>query len=1280
MYTASASFNAEGFVYQAWIDVGGTFTDCYVSNEGDERKRCKLLSTGLVPISCSKILSERSVSVPELSADTAGFWEGASLRAVDVDGHEVARRRVVGFAEGVIECDEELVTLVNPRKRFEIDAGLESPVLAVRRLLQCSLTSALPPLQVRIGTTRGTNALLTRRGAQTALAITAPFEDLLLIGDQTRPNLFELGIRKLPQLAHTVVGIHERLDAKGRVMQTLGIEVARAQLTKAREAGCTSLAICLMHSYVNADHESQLEQLAREVGFEFISRSSQVAPLIELVARAQTTVVDAYLSPIIRSYLGRLVDQFGGTQVQLQVMTSAGGLTDWQSYSGKDSILSGPAGGVVALQGLNKSLHRESLHPETLDTEQLIGLDMGGTSTDVSRIGPDHQLQYESLKAGVRILTPTLPIETVASGGGSICWFDGVALRVGPQSAGASPGPACYGRGGPLTMTDLNVFLGRLPKEQFPFPLDEPAITERLDELLAAMRDVLPITSREQLADGLRRLANEQMSAAVRTVSTAQGVDPRGATLVGFGGAAGQHICEIAELLGISQVIDSAEAGLLSALGMGLADVRRDATLPVYQLLDQCDWSAWKHQADEQVCALSAQLTLLGIAAEKVESQVWCELRYRGTDATLTVLWADRAQVTEAFHSEHQKRFGYARRAREIELVALRIESLGRSAHPLPKESKVDEAAKSNEQSVASVPSYARSAIRPGQRINGPAIILNDGSTLAIDKGWVAQSLSGGTLLLERITVDVREDLPAEEIAFDPVVRDCLAQRLSAIATQMGVVLQQTAISVNVKQRRDYSCAVFDAQGRLLANAPHVPVHLGAMGQTVRGIMAAFPTIRPGDCFITNDPYRGGSHLPDVTVVTPVFGDGASPKMFVANRAHHADIGGVAPGSMSVVATRLEQEGVVIAPRYLIEAGDDRTEEFRELLASATYPPRAIAENLADVAAQQAANSRGASLLADLASGLSWKQMANYFEYLLAAAAERVSQFLRRFPQEPRSFTDHLDDGTPIAVQITFPELGRVVIDFEGTGPVSPTNFNANPSIVTAAVMYVLRCLIADELPLNEGVMRCVELKVPVGVLNPTASDDPAESPAVAAGNVETSQRVVDVLLGALAVAAASQGTMNNVLFGNKRFGFYETICGGAGAIEGLDGASGVHTHMTNTRLTDPEILESRYPVRLLQFGLRRGSGGTGRWHGGEGIIREFEFLEAVELSLLTSRRGDFAPYGMKGGSPGSLGRNTLVKACGERVELSNSCHLELSPHDRLQIETPGGGGYGEAS
>ncbi len=1266
--------------FEAWIDVGGTFTDCYVRSSVGALSRCKLLSSGLVPISC-EVVSPRAVRAAELTADPAGFWVGAALRALDPTGKETARWQILEFENGVVTLDREFSVDDDAQLRFEIDAGLEAPVLAVRRLLQTPLQTELPPLRIRLGTTRGTNALLTRRGAATALAITAPFEDLLTIGDQTRPQLFELGIRKPEPLAERVLGIRERLDASGAVLLELDIPHATAQLDAAYHAGCRSLAICLMHSYLNPVHEQQLEQLARDIGFEFISRSSAIAPLIEFVARAQTSVVDAYLSPIIRSYLAKLVEQFGGNSVQLQVMTSAGGLTRWQDYSGKDSILSGPAGGVVGLQGISQAT----------GVSQLIGLDMGGTSTDVSRIGSDHQLQYESTKAGVRILTPTLPIETVASGGGSICWFDGVALRVGPQSAGASPGPACYGRGGPLTITDLNVFLGRLPTEQFQFPVDRAAIDQRLDELLSQLRNALPITSREQLAIGFRRLANEQMAGAVRTVSIAQGIDPRAATLVGFGGAAGQHICEIAELLGITAVLDSPEAGLLSALGMGLADIRRDHAIPIYHLLDACDWEECQRQRDAHSQALVAAIGEAGVAPERISSACWVEVRYSGTDATLAVPWSSQAEVAEAFHHEHQRRFGYARRHREIEVVALRIECIGAAAHQLPSARHVSTTQVSSKQVTNSSAASGhqstewktvrREWIQPGEQLAGPVVVLNQGSTLVVESGWLAESLSDGTLAIrkafDKSTSNHNIDFTDRQ-QFDPVLRDCLAQRLAAIATQMGLVLQQTAVSVNVKQRRDYSCALFNAAGELLANAPHVPVHLGAMGQTVRAIQAAFPTIVPGDCFITNDPYRGGSHLPDVTVITPVFdGRSEAPVMFVANRAHHADIGGITPGSMSVTATRLGDEGVVIAPRYLIEHGEDRFEELRQLLLEAPYPPRSIAENLADVAAQQAANERGVALLQDLAAAIPWSTIGEYSEHLLKAAAERVAMFLSRLPQAPLEFTDYLDDGSRICVQITFPRLGEMTLDFAGTADVSPTNFNANPSIVTAAVMYVLRCLIADDLPLNEGVLRSIELRIPPGLLNPTPALHPPASPAVAAGNVETSQRVVDVLLGAFGIAAASQGTMNNLLFGNRRFGFYETICGGSGAIEGRAGASGVHTHMTNTRLTDAEILESRYPVRLVQFGLRSESGGRGRWNGGEGIVRELEFLEPVELSLLTSRRGEYLPYGVAGGEPGARGCNILIKHDGSRVELDSCCQLQLDCGDRLRIETPGGGGFG---
>jgi 5-oxoprolinase (ATP-hydrolysing) len=1282
--------------YEAWVDVGGTFTDCFIIHRG-LRRECKLLSSGRVPVSLggSTDLNNPRLLCPELQLDCDHFWVGATLRVYDRGSRELATYPVIGSSDGRLTLGDapqdgktrNALWRQDPASfRLELDTGLEAPVLAVRRGLQLPLSVPLPRGRIRLGTTRGTNALLTRKGARVALAITSPFEDLLAIGDQTRPDLFALDIRKPTPLAEATIGIRERLDAQGQIVVPLDAVSAKRQLASARSAGCQSLAICLMHGYHNPIHEQLLEAIARDLGFSHISCSHRIAPLIELVARAQTTVVDAYLSPIIGSYLSRLVEQFGGReQVQLDVMSSSGGLAACDQFAGKDSILSGPAGGAVALEALRQSL----------GADQLFGLDMGGTSTDVCRVSAEHSLQYESDKAGIRILTPTLPIETVAAGGGSICWFDGVALRVGPHSAGATPGPACYGRGGPLTLTDLNVFLGRLPTGQFPFPLDLPAIVARLDDLLSEVSRVLPIHSSEQLAEGFRRLANEQMASAVHTVSLAQGVDPRGATLVGFGGAAGQHICEIAELLKIRSVVDVPTGGLLSAQGMGLADLRADAAIPVYLPLEQCDWAQLDPRAAEAADLLAHGLLARGIRPDRLHREVWCELRYVGTDNSLSI---DRAELdlSAAFHREHERRYGYQRPSSSLELIALRVECVGRSGQAWPPATSVvspaSTAASAEPFTAPDTPpddevwrQFPRSLIAAGQWIEGPAIVLNAGSTLTIDRGWRGECLSDGSLRLLRPAENSRHDAALGSLEFDPVTRDCLSKRFSSIARQMGLVLQQTAVSVNVKQRRDFSCALFDARGRLLANAPHVPVHLGAMGTTVRQLLERFPQMAPGDCFVTNDPYCGGSHLPDITVVTPIFDERqpTKPQMFVANRAHHADIGGIAPGSMSVAARWLDEEGVVIPPMRLVAGSTDLSGELLDLLRSSPYPPRNIAENMADLAAQQAANQRGLQLLRDLSVSYGWEGLNFYSQHLLQAAAQRIENFVKsnsqRFQQATAQFVDHLDDGTPIAVSIGLSPAGKLRLDFSGCGETSPTNFNANPSIVTAAVLYVLRCLVADDMPLNEGILERVELVIPAGILNPPVATEPhSRRPAVAAGNVETSQRIVDVLLAAFGAAAASQGTMNNLLFGNERFGFYETICGGAGGTATGDGASCVHTHMTNTRLTDPEILEFRYPIRLNRFGRRPGSGGAGRYRGGDGVIRELQFLTDVQLSLLTSRRGTYPPFGLQGGGPGQLGCNTLFKTDGSVVTLPSCCQLHVSAGDRLLVETPGGGGFGQ--
>lgn len=1289
---------------EAWIDVGGTFTDCYVLGYGLKRSRVKVLSSGLVPIACEFDADQQHFSSDQLKEDCDQFWSNAQLRCLDSAGNLIDSAEIVDFRSdgerGRIATARSLNFSGQTRAKlsFEISSGLEAPVLAVRRAINRPLTESIGPISVRLGTTRGTNALLTRRGAPTALAITAPFVDLLHIGDQTRPKLFEVAIQRDEPLVHLTIPIPERLDASGGVVIPLDEREARSQLRAALDRGMESLAICLMHSYRNPVHEFSLEKIAREIGFSHVSRSSALAPLIEIVSRARTTVVDAYLAPILREYLARLVDQFGGPQnVRLEVMTSAGGLVAWAEMAGKDSILSGPAGGVVALKALGAAAREP----------HLIGLDMGGTSTDVCRTAPDLSLQYESTKAGVRIFTPTLPIETVASGGGSLCWFDGVSLRVGPQSAGAMPGPACYGRGGPLTITDLNCFLGRLPASQFPFPLDLAATKRRLQELFDQMELAgVRFESLEHLADGLRAIANQQMAEAVRTVSIAQGADPRKHTLVGFGGAAGQHICEIADLLGMQRIFDSAEAGLFSALGMGLASLRRDGTLPIYRVLAQVDVDELVERSQRLAKDLQQDWTR-SMASSAIETLFEAELRYEGTDVTLTVpleLTTHAWQcLTEQFSAKHLKRFGYVRSHRAIELVAIRVECTLPSLSQMDDACCVDQAVSPAvgdlcEQVQAlwsrgvcsQVPTVSRARIPLGSQLCGPLIVLSPGSTLVVDEGWHARALSDGTLAIERNSARIASaalfnkvtDGEAGDRSVDLVTEAVFAQRLAAIATQMGLVLQQTALSVNVKQRRDYSCAVFDCSGRMLASAPHVPVHLGAMGATVRAAMKRFPQWSSGDVVITNDPYQGGSHLPDVTVISGVFAPGEpSPRLYVANRAHHADIGGVTPGSMSVVATRLGQEGAIIQPLLISAAQCDDLDPLCRVLSSSLWPPRNIEENLADIRAQLAANSRGIALIEDLQKSFGWDEMARCSDAVLLVARSRVQNFvssLKTLPEgESRRFVDAMDDGTPICVKIDVAEGNRLRIDFGGSGTTSPTNFNANPSIVTAAIIYVLRTLINDDLPLNEGMMAAIDLVVPPGILNPSMAAEIADSPAVAAGNVETSQRIVDVLLGAFGAASASQGTMNNLLFGNERFGFYETICGGAGATKGCAGASGVHTHMTNTRLTDPEILEAKYPARLLRFGLRPGSGGNGKWKGGDGVIRTIQFSEPVQLSLITSRRGSNCPYALAGGASGLAGINTHIGIDGCRMELPSSCQIEVKAGESIEIQTPGGGGYG---
>ncbi|MGD9720321.1 MAG: hydantoinase B/oxoprolinase family protein [Pirellulales bacterium] len=1258
-----------------WIDVGGTFTDTFARWPDGRLAHFKVLSSGAIKGSVGRASTTTCLIDPARTADPAGIWSGYRVRLVDATGSVLAESAVRHFDHqaGALHLADALAAAPREGQSYELFCHLEAPLVAIRYLLGLPLAESIPAVTVRLGTTRGTNALLTRRGARTALVTTRGFGDILHIGYQNRPRLFDLAIRKPQPLFVAVAEIDERIDAAGHVLAPPDRDMVRRQLRALKEQNVESLAICLLHAFVRDDHEKLVAEAAHEVGFDEVSVSSRVAPLVKIVSRGDTTVVDAYLNPVLRRYVRALRAELPAGS--LRILTSGGGLVAADNFAGKDSILSGPAGGVVGFSRV----------AQAAGFERAIGFDMGGTSTDVSRFDGRYELEFETTKAGVRVVAPMMAIETVAAGGGSICRFDGVKLVVGPDSAGADPGPACYGRGGPLAITDVNFLLGKIPPERFPFPLDRGAAEERLAELIAA---ILSATGRRyeplELAEGFVKVANANMAKAIGSISVAKGCDPRHYVLVPFGGAAGQHACAVARELGMRQILHHPHAGLLSALGIGLADIERHAVAGVYQTLTDETLAAQAGEFERLEQEATAGVLAEGIDRAAITTTRRLELRYRGVDASLVVPCPAlvAAACTAAFVTEHRKLYGYVHPGRELEMVALRVEARGRSSEPLPPSRPVEGRAMVAARTTAAyfdgrqetTAIFDRDQLRPGDRFRGPAIVCESASTTVIDPHWQAEVLSGGELLVSESS----DAAPAAavDVASDPVMLEIFNNQFAAIAEQMGITLRNTSSSVNVKERLDFSCALFTPAGGLVVNAPHMPVHLGAMAETVRRVIADNPTIRPGDVYVTNDPYRGGSHLPDITVVTPLHSEAGEILFFTASRAHHAELGGITPGSMPPFSRNLGEEGVLIRNFKLVDAGRECWDAFRTLLLSGPHPTRAIEANLADVAAQVAANHRGAADLARLVERYSLVVVAAYMAHIQTAAEQKVRAALQRIPSGTYPFVDHLDDGTPIAVSVTIAG-DRATIDFTGTGPVSAGNLNANPAITTAAVLYVLRCLLDEDIPLNQGVLAPVEIVIPPGLLNPPVGPSAADCPAVVGGNVETSQRVVDVLLGAFGLAAASQGTMNNLLFGDATFGYYETICGGSGATREAHGADAVHTHMTNTRLTDPEVLERRYPVRVRSFSIRRGSGGAGRKRGGDGVVRRIEFLRPLVVSILSQRRGPYAPYGLAGGAPGAWGRNTLTRADGTVEELPALVQLEVQAGDVLTIETPGGGGYG---
>ncbi|MCA3359962.1 MAG: hydantoinase B/oxoprolinase family protein [Roseomonas sp.] len=1162
----------------------------------------------------------------------------------------------------------------------------DAAVAGIRQCLGLAAGAPIPPgliEAVKMGTTVATNALLERKGERVLLLVNRGFADLLRIGNQARPRLFDLDVR-LPELLHErAVEIGGRVAVDGTELEPLDEAAAREALRAAHREGFRAAAILMMHAWAHPAHEERLGSIAREEGFTQISLSHRASPLPRIVPRGDTTVVDAYLSPILRRYVDQVAAELPG--VRLYFMQSSGGLTEAGHFQGKDAILSGPAGGIV---GAARTASMGGF-------ERIIGFDMGGTSTDVALYAGAFERAFETEVAGVRMRAPMMAINTVAAGGGSILHFDGARFRVGPDSAGAVPGPACYRRGGPLTVTDANVMVGKIQPHHFPAifgpqgdqPLDAAIVAEKFAALAVEIGKAHGKAAPDPraVAEGFLRVAVANMANAIKQVSIQKGHDATRFALQCFGGAGGQHACLVADELGMETVFIHPFAGVLSAYGMGLADqaVIREAAVEAPFTADAIiDLTA---RLEALVAAGREELARQGADPARLQAARRLHLRYAGTDTFLPVAFGAHQEVLAAFTEAHRRRFGFATPERQVIVEACIAEVTApgeevreaalppRAAGDAPK--PLDTIALFTGGAEHAAPVHDREALCAGDRIKGPALLREANATTVVEPGWEAEVTARNHLVLRRIAARARAADVAATDRPDPVMLELFNNLFMSIAEQTGAVLQNTSLSVNIKERLDFSCAIFDATGALIANAPHVPVHLGAMGESVRTVIRTRgATLKPGDVVALNNPYNGGTHLPDVTVITPVFdAAGTSILFFVGSRGHHADIGGLTPGSTPPLSRTLEEEGVVIDDFLLVDGGHFREAQFRALLAGARYPARSPDVNVADIKAQIASNEKGVQELQRAVADYGLATVSAYMRHVMDNAEESVRRVLEKLPDG--RFETNIDDGAPLKVAIRVDRAARkAVIDFTGTGPQRPSNFNAPSAVCRAVVLYCFRCLVGEDIPLNDGCLKPLEIVIPEGTFL-----SPRPGAAVVAGNTEVSQMTCNALLAALGACASAQATMNNLLFGDVRYQYYETICGGIGAGPGFNGAGPVQTHMTNTRMTDPEILELRYPVRLEEFSIRRGSGGAGRWRGGDGSRRRIRFLHPMEAVIVASRR-NVPPHGLQGGADGAAGRQWVERADGSIQWLGGSDSAHLAAGEVLGIETPGGGGWGAAS
>ncbi|KAK1999727.1 hydantoinase B/oxoprolinase [Colletotrichum falcatum] len=1225
-------------------------------------------------------------------------------------------------------------------KLLSVDPGNypDAPVEAIRRVLEKATGREYPKGKkislrgvesIKMGTTVATNALLERKGERTVFAVTKGLKDLLHIGNQSRPKLFDLAIHKPDVLYSKVIEIPERVTLEAwsennkpdvidvssdpalatgvtgeviRVLEPLDLEASRKSLQEAYDQGYRSIAVCLMHSYTFREHEAAVVDLAADIGFTHISPSAELSPVVKIVPRGNSSTADAYLTPEIKRYIAGFESGFedlATSGCRCEFMQSDGGLVEFSGLSGLRAILSGPAGGVV---GYARTCFDEK------DKTPVIGFDMGGTSTDVSRYAGELEQVFETTTAGVMVQTPQLDINTVAAGGGSILSWQSGMFKVGPESASAHPGPACYRKGGPLTVTDANVVLGRVHPEFFPkifgpnedLPLDVDASRRLFEELTASInKDESTNLSVEEVAAGFLDVANESMCRPIRTLTEAKGYDAGLHNLASFGGAGGQHACEIAKTLGISRVLVHKYSSVLSAYGMALADVVHEERSPCALTYDEANRAVFAAELDKLAVKASDALLLQRIPPERIISERYLNMRFQGSDTPLMIQETARpGGYLGAFRDEHQKQFGFLPVGREVIVDDYRVRAVGKTTVQLPKpwpeelasaEAAPPPLAKTTKPVYfkglgwSETPVYGLAGLAAHTKIAGPSLIMDDKQTIVVIPGAAA------TVLSETVVIDVaggiRETISAT--AVDPIQLSIFGHRFMGVAEQAGRALQKTSVSTNIKERLDFSCTVFSPDGGLVANAPHVPAMIGSMAFAVKWQIDHWgENLKPGDVILSNAPVCGGTHLPDLTVITPVFdSEGKKIIFWTASRGHHADVGGVLPGSMPPNSKELWEEGAVIKAFKVVEGGVFKEKELTDLLmAPAHYPgcsgTRCLRDNISDIKAQAAANHRGSQLIHSLIDDYGLGVVQFYMEEIQGAAERAVRDMLKtihkRTAGKPLSAVDYMDDGTPIQLEVTIdPATGGAVFDFSGTGPEAYGNWNAPIAICNSSIIFALRCMVDADIPLNQGAIRPVEVRVPkASLLRPT------EHAAVCAGNVLTSQRVVDVIFRAFGAVAASQGCMNNLTFGTddpiSGFGYYETICGGAGGGPTWDGASGVHTNMTNTRITDPESLERRYPVVLRRFCLREGSGGRGAHTGGEGVIRDMEFGIPIKVSILSERRA-FAPYGMAGGENGQRGRNVWVKKSGRVVNLGGKNTARMEAGDRIVIMSPGGGGYG---